>query len=170
MNRNELQNYIIKRQYIKHVKLLDPKYTENPVFESKNNMHAYMNYNEEFTFSINTSLLKPVVTDDRDLSKDVKIFDDLWDFEYNFKEDAVILAQWLLLEISPARIITGYFTPFERYTLPEIHMTREFLQWDFPSIKEMVIAYLDDNAWKKFILPFVSFSDIADDLGVVLEC
>jgi len=139
IERTELQNYLIKRLFIKnisldssaqseeyHVNLLKDMHRKRPEFTSPNKVRFHMFINFK-------GLMRP------ELYPEWHSFENKRTFEYEL--NVTTLAQWLLLEnITTPEIIGG------KFNLPEVPITQEFLEWDFPAIQEIVAGYLYADA------------------------
>jgi len=140
--RNELQSYVIKREFIKNIKIKTLN-LKAPEFQF---LQKGFQVQKDFQLQIEFNYFHP---DDDHL---IEAFQKDIYFAYN----VTTLIQSLFLDLTTEQIIAG--------EVPEkvIMLTPEFLRWDFPAIQKMVEAYLEDSAWKSYFLPFTMFSDFVD--------
>lgn len=131
----ELQSYIIKRQFIRNIQLIQKKketdlapeqtseFTTNLLFKSNNNVEFKMELIPQ-------------------LHSEIKMYPELLiEFKENFKSNVTLIAQNNMQDVSTEAIISGIIPEFK-----PIKLTPEFLQWKLPAIHEIVDAYLNDSA------------------------
>lgn len=119
MHTTELQKYIIKRQFIKGIKL------KNNAISTSMKTPEFISNNVEFEFNVIPQ-------------SETNIFMDA--FIQKFDTNAVTLAKYVVQDVSTEQIMSGKIPKFT-----DIELTPEFLQWQFPAIQEIVEAYLNDT-------------------------
>lgn len=137
IQRTELQKYIIKRQFIKNVKIItEPvKSKKYPRFQSSQPI-VLIKEQQNFKLHLNTEIISNTL-----INPAFKFWFDETSHPDDFNSNALILVQYLIMyDVTVDQIIGGCIPEFE-----EVHLTPKFLEWDFPAIQEIVEAYLNDT-------------------------
>ncbi len=118
MKRTELQNYVIKRQFIE-------KIDNKTIHHISPSQKLFKIDKIQFTLFVENEL------NYGDTQLGVESF---------LTHVFVTLAQWLMLEIPVQDIINN------EIKLPEILLTEELIQWDLPAIEEILKLYFQNDS------------------------